>query len=591
MRIAVLLKDRCQPKKCSMECIKYCPRVRSGDETIIIGEDGKPVISEELCVGCGICVHKCPFEAIKIVGLAQELETDLIHQFSKNGFRLFRLPVPKEGTCVGILGKNGIGKTTAIKILSGGIKPNLGRFDDPPDWDEILEYFKGTALYEHMKKLAESNIKNVVKPQYVDMLPKVMKGRIKDILKNADETGKFDEIVEKFSLQKILDKQIEKREISGGELQLLAIAATFLKDADIYFFDEPSSYLDIYQRLKVAVFIRKLSEKKKVMVVEHDLAVLDFLCDNVHLMYGDEGAYGVVTHPKGVRHAINIYLSGYLKEENIRFSEGIEFHAHPPRRRQDLEPLITFDDITKEFDAFKLEIKGNTIRKGEVIGVVGPNSIGKTTFVKILAGVIEPTTGKIEKKIKVSYKPQYVSSDYDGTVKELLYQEAEQIFTSTFLKEEVFNPLKIKHLLEKAVKELSGGELQRLAIALCLSKEADVYLIDEPSAYLDSEQRMIASKTIRRVVEKLGKSAMIVDHDVYFIDLVSDALMVFTGEPGRHGVGLGPFDLHKGMNIFLKDVGITFRRDEDTLRPRVNKLGSYMDRMQKEIGEYYYDIT
>jgi len=173
MRIAVLLRDRCQPKKCSLECIKYCPRVRSGDETIVIGEDGKPVISEELCVGCGICVHKCPFEAIKIVGLAQELETDLIHQFSKNGFRLFRLPIPKEGTCVGILGKNGIGKTTAIKILSGNIKPNLGRFDKPPDWDDILEYFKGTALYEHMKNLADDSIRNVVKPQYVDMLPKV----------------------------------------------------------------------------------------------------------------------------------------------------------------------------------------------------------------------------------------------------------------------------------------------------------------------------------------------------------------------------------------------------------------------------------
>ena len=591
MRIAVLLRDRCQPKKCSLECIKYCPRVRSGDETIIIGEDGKPIISEELCVGCGICVHKCPFDAIKIVGLAQELETDLIHQFDKNGFRLFRLPIPKEGTCVGILGKNGIGKTTAIKILSGNIKPNLGRFDNTPDWDEILEQFKGTALYEHMKALADNRIRNVVKPQYVDMLPKVMKGKIKDILKKADERDKFGEIVEKFSLHKILDKHIEKKEISGGELQLLAIAATFLKDADIYFFDEPSSYLDIFQRLKVAILIRELSQKKKVMVVEHDLAVLDFLCDNVHLMYGEEGAYGVVAYPKGVRHAINTYLSGYLKEENIRFSEGIEFHAHPPRRRQDLEPVISFGDIVKEYNGFKLEVKGNTIRKGEVVGIVGPNSIGKTTFVKILAGVIEPTAGKIEKKIKISYKPQYISPQFDGTVKELLYQDAEEIFASNFLKEEVFNPLKIKYLLEKKVKELSGGELQRLAIALCLGKEVDLYLIDEPSAYLDSEQRMAASRTIRRVIEKLGKSALIVDHDVYFIDLVSDALMVFSGEPGKHGIAQGPFDLHTGMNIFLKDVGITFRRDEDTLRPRVNKLGSYMDRMQREIGEYYYELS
>jgi len=489
-------------------------------------------------------------------------------------------------------------KTFEIKPLGNPAVPS-NLLNNPPlgdiyritREDEIAVLGRWNYDYTKAVKIIQDNGKEYMdwkEPQYVDMLPKVTKGRIKDILKKADERDRFDEIVEKFSLYKILDKHIEKNEISGGELQLLAIAATFLKDADIYLFDEPSSYLDIFQRLKVAVLIRELSQEKKVMVVEHDLAVLDFLCDNVHLMYGEEGAYGVVAYPKGVRHAINTYLSGYLKEENIKFSEGIEFHAHPPRRRQDLEPIISFGDIIKEFNGFKLEVKGNTIRKGEVVGVVGPNSIGKTTFVKILASVIEPTVGKIEKKIKISYKPQYISPQFDSTVKELLYQDAQEIFTSTFLKEEVFNPLKIKHLLEKKVKELSGGELQRLAIALCLSKEADLYLIDEPSAYLDSEQRMAASRTIRRVIEKLGKSALIVDHDVYFIDLVSDALMVFTGEPGRHGVAQGPFDLHKGMNIFLKDVDITFRRDEDTL-PAVSD--TYLDKVIDSIIKKNLDKT
>ena len=115
-----------------------------------------------------------------------------------------------------------------------------------------------------------------------------------------------------------------------------------------------------------------------------------------------------------------------------------------------------------------------------------------------------------------------------------------------------------------------------------------MYLIDEPSAYLDSKQRMLVSRTIRRVVENLGKSALVVDHDVYFVDMISDALMVFDGTPGIEGVGRGPFSLHEGMNLFLKEVDVTFRRDEDTKRPRVNKSGSYMDRKQKEMGEYYY---
>jgi len=590
MRIAVLLKDRCKPKNCALECIKFCPRVRAGDETIIMGENGKPVISEELCVGCGICIHKCPFDAIKIIGLAEELETDLVHQFGKNGFRLFRLPIPKKGSCIGVLGPNGIGKTTAIRILSGQIIPNLGDYDEEISWDDVIEYYAGTELHGHFKKLSNNKISSVVKPQYVDKLPKIMKGKIRDILKKADSLGDFDITVEKLGLQNVLDKQIEKGEISGGELQVVSIAAALLKDVDLYFFDEPSSYLDIHQRLKVARIIKELSEKKKVLVVEHDLAVLDFLCDNVDLVYGDEGAYGVITHPRGVRHAINTYLSGYLKEENIRFGEKIEFFAHPPKQRQQMGILITYEDLAKSYKDFFLEIEKGVIRQGEIIGIVGPNAIGKTTFVKMLAGEIESTKGKIEYDIKVSYKPQYITPDFSGTVRDFFELKAQQLFTSSFLKVEIFETLNLKYLLDKQIDTLSGGELQRVATANCLVQEADIYLIDEPSAYLDSEQRMITSRTVRRIIEKSGKSAMIVDHDVYFIDMISDALIVFEGEPGKNGKGRGPYSLHEGMNRFLKDVDITFRRDEDTHRPRVNKPDSFMDRKQRKEGEYYYSL-
>ena len=590
MRIAVLLKDRCRPKNCARECIKFCPRVRAGDETIVMGEEGKPVISEELCVGCGICVHKCPFEAIKIIGLAEELDTDLVHQFGKNGFRIFRLPIPKTGSCTGILGPNGIGKTTAIKILSGQITPNLGDFEKTASWDDVIEYFAGTELQDHFKKVVDNNLSSVVKPQYVDKLPKIMKGKISEILKKADNSGNYDSIVEKLGMENILDKKIEKGEISGGELQIVSIAAALLKDVDQYFFDEPSSYHDIHQRLKVARIIKELSEKKKVLVIEHDLAILDFLCDNVHLVYGDEGAYGVVTHPRGVRHAINTYLSGYLKEENIRFGEKIEFFAHPPKQRQQMSILVTYDDLSKDYEEFSLNIERGVIRQGEIIGIVGPNAIGKTTFVKMLAGAIEPSSGKVEHDIKISYKPQYISPDFKGSVREFFELKSQQLFTSSFFKAEIFEPLNLKYLLDKNLDTLSGGELQRVATANCLVQEADIYLVDEPSAYLDSEQRMITSRTVRRVIEKTGKSAMIVDHDVYFIDMISDALIVFDGTPGKKGTAKGPFSLHEGMNRFLKDVDITFRRDEDTQRPRVNKPDSFMDRKQRKEGEYYYSM-
>jgi len=588
MRIAILLRDRCKSKRCAHECIKFCPRVRAGDETIVMGDEKKPIISEELCVGCGICINKCPYDAIKIIGLAEELKEDLVHQFGKNRFRLYRLPIQKAGSCTGILGQNGIGKTTAIQILSGQIKPNLGDYEKEPQWEDVLDYYAGTELHQHFKEIADSKISSVLKPQYVDKLPKIIKGKIRQVLEKADNSGNFDSIVEKLGLEGILDKEIEKGTISGGELQLVSIAASLIKDVDLYFFDEPSSYLDIYQRLKVARIIRDLSKEKKVIVVEHDLAVLDFLCDNVHIMYGDEGAYGVVTFPRGVRHAINTYLSGYLKEENIRFGEKIEFFAHPPKQRQEMSVLVSYDNLTKSFEEFTLEVERGVIRQGEIIGVVGPNAIGKTTFVKMLAGVTKPTEGKIEYDLKISYKPQYISPEYKGTLREFFETTAQQLFTSSFFKAEVYEPMHLKYLLDRQLDTLSGGELQRAAIASCLVKEADIFLIDEPSAYLDSEQRMLVSRMLRRVIEKSGKSAMVVDHDVYFVDMVSDALVVFEGVSGKHGKAQGPYSLHEGMNRFLKNVDITFRRDEDTQRPRVNKLDSYMDRQQKQNGEYYY---
>lgn len=585
MRIAVVLKDRCNPKKCTYECQRFCPRVRIGDQTIVIGEDKKPVISEALCVGCGICVNKCPFDAIKIIGLPEELKDELVHQYSTNGFRLYRLPVPRKGEVIGILGPNGIGKTTAIRILSGSDVPNLGNLETKPDWSRVLEAYKGTELGNYLKNMVDKKIKVSFKPQYVDMLSRIHKGKVRDLLSRIGECGS---IAQEFDIAGILDSDIS--EISGGELQLTAVAACMLRDADIYFFDEPSSYLDISQRLKIARKIRSLSEKGKyVVVIEHDLAIMDFLADNVHIIYGSEGAYGVLAHLQPVRSAINTYLSGYLKDENIRFRDHpIEFDVKAPKPLENVEKLISFGRLKKSFERFRLETNPGKVHKGEVVGVLGPNATGKTTFVKMLAGVIKPDEGNIDTTVRVSYKPQYIKSESDLTVEGVLRPALKSRYESIFFQNEIAHPLQIRFLLEKQIDQLSGGELQRVAIALCLGQEADVYLLDEPSAYLDSEQRMEIARTIRRVMEKQKTSGIVVDHDVYFIDMISDSIMVFSGEPGIHGASEGPYDMRQGMNVFLREMDITFRRDEDTKRPRINKPNSRLDREQRSWGEYYY---
>ncbi len=584
MRLAVLDRDRCQPRLCDFQCIKFCPRVRTGDETIVVGEDGKPVISEELCAGCGICVKRCPFDSIIIIGLPEELD-EPTHRYGKNGFALYGLPVPASGKVTGILGPNGIGKSTAINILSGTQKPNLGK--GRISWEEILEYYAGSTLHEYLEGVSQKKIKTSQKPQYVDMIPKKFKGKVSELLSKTDERGILSELIKKLDIEGIIDRHIG--ELSGGELQRVALAACIAREADFYFIDEISPYLDIYQRIRSARMIRELAETKAVMVVEHDLAILDLLADMVHVAYGTPGGYGVITHPKVVRLGINEYLRGFLREENVRIrAEAIEFEVHAPQVSKEVSALLEYDGFSKKYDAgFELTAQGGNIRKGEVIGIVGPNGIGKSTFVKILAGEIVPDTGKLDMNIKVSYKPQYIKAEETVTVTELLRSITKQ-FDTSFYQGEILKPLQLDRLLNQQVNDLSGGELQRVAIAACLSRSADLYLLDEPSAHLDVEQRVLATKVIRRFAENNKVTAMVVDHDIYMIDMLSDRLLVFDGKPMVRGEVHGPFNMREGMNRFLKNIGITFRRDEETKRPRVNKLDSRLDRAQKSEGEYYY---
>jgi len=379
--------------------------------------------------------------------------------------------------------------------------------------------------------------------------------------------------------------------LSGGELQRVAVAAALSREADVYLFDEPSSHLDVKQRLQVAKAIRSLKEQQKTIIVaEHDLAIIDYLSDQICLFYGDPAVYGVVSHVHGVRTGINIYLQGYIPDENILFrKESIIFHEKPPAVSAGAgETLLTWNQLEKSFEGFQLVVEPGEIRRGEIIGILGPNGIGKTTFVKILAGLEETDDKQKLGELAVSYKPQYIAAEYEGTVQELLMSVAKENFTSGWYKTEILQPLSVNVLFDRNVMELSGGELQKVAIAACLSRKADLFLLDEPSAYLDVEERLNMARTLRRVIEAQNVPAFVVEHDVVTQDFIADRLMVFSGEPGVNGVAKPPTSLRKGMNVFLKEMDVTFRRDSVTRRPRVNKEDSKMDKFQKQIGEYYY---
>jgi ATP-binding cassette subfamily E protein 1 len=364
------------------------------------------------------------------------------------------------------------------------------------------------------------------------------------------------------------------------------LAACIAKDADIYYLDEPTSFLDVFQRLSIAKTIREFCKNKSVMIADHDLATLDFLADRIHIFYGFPSVYGIVSKPYGVRVGINTFLDGYIKEDNVRIrSEPITFFASLIEKGISPEILISFEKLVKKFEKFELKVNSGNIRKKEVLGCLGANALGKTTFAKILAGEIKQDQGEIKDTIKVSYKPQYIQTDFKGSVKEFLSAIAD--IESESYKAEIVRPLELERLLEKKIRELSGGELQRVAIAFCLSQQADLYLLDEPSAFLDVEQRLAVAKLIGKIIEQKEKSALVIDHDLLFLSKIGSRAMVFLGKPGINGKA-EVFSIKDAFNTFLKEVGVTFRQDKATGRPRANKPGSKLDREQKEREDYFF---
>lgn len=595
-RIAIVNADRCKPKKCRQECRKGCPVVKTGKLCIEVTPASKiAFISETLCIGCGICVKKCPFDAITIINLPTNLESETTHRYSANSFKLHRLPTPRLGQVLGLVGTNGIGKLTALKILAGKQKPNLGRYDNPPDWQEVLRHFRGSELQNYFTRVLEDDIHSIIKPQYVDNIPRALaKLAVKDvgsILKaKCDRPDQWDYIIGIAELGHVMNRDVEA--LLGGELQRFALGMTCVQTANVYMFDEPSLYLDVKQRLRAAELIRSLLlPTVYVICVEHDLSVLDYLSDFICILYGAPSVYGVVTLPSSVREGINIFLDGHIPTENMRFrEESLQFRLADLAADLILEKTNAFKypDMQKTMGDFVLRVQSGDFTNSEILVMMGENGTGKTTFCRMLAGALPLDGNETIPRLNVSMKPQKIAPKFAGTVRQLFFKKIRAAFLHPQFQTDVVKPLKIENIIDQEVQTLSGGELQRVAIVLLLGMPADIYLIDEPSAYLDSEQRIICSKVIRRFILHAKKTAFVVEHDFIMATYLADRVIVFEGEPGRNTVALKPESLLTGCNRFLKNLNVTFRRDPNSFRPRINKLDSQMDKEQKLQGNYFF---
>ncbi|KIH87643.1 ATP-binding protein cassette, sub-family E, member 1 [Sporothrix brasiliensis 5110] len=566
--------------------------MRSGKLCIEVTPESRiAFLSESLCIGCGICTKKCPFGAINIINLPTNLDSQVTHRYSANSFKLHRLPTPRPGQVLGLVGTNGIGKSTALKILSGKLKPNLGKYDNPPDWEDVIKYFRGSELQNYFTKLLEDDLKAVVKPQYVDQIPKAIRGPNKSVqflIESRTSLDNLDEVLDTLELRHIYDRDVSL--LSGGELQRFAIGTVCVQNADVYMFDEPSSYLDVKQRLSAARIIRSLLRSDDyVIVVEHDLSVLDYLSDYICVLYGQPAVYGVVTLPHSVREGINIFLDGHIPTENLRFrNESLTFKLSEGADEfiADRSRAFHYPKMEKTMGNFKLQIDSGDFTDSEILVLMGENGTGKTTFCRLLAGALKPDGTSRVPEMKISMKPQTITPKFDGTVRQLFFKKIRPAFLSPQFQTDVVKPLKLDDFIDQEVKNLSGGELQRVAIVLALGLPADIYLIDEPSAYLDSEQRIIAARVIKRFIMHAKKTAFIVEHDFIMATYLADRVIVFDGQPGINAHANSPESLLTGCNTFLKNLDVTFRRDPTNYRPRINKSNSQLDQEQKAAGNY-----
>lgn len=560
MKLAIINKDLCKPKKCNHECMKICPVNRTGSKCIDIEEIA--LISNELCIGCSQCEKRCPFHAIKVVQIPHTLEKNIVHSYGDNSFRLYNFLTPKQGVINGIIGNNGIGKSTLLKIISGNLLPNFGSADKVDKNLVLNKLKKKPEIKKYLTTLYQGNLKISYKDQNIGQLKNKLDGTVQEILSKYCFHNEFDYLMDKMDMKSIYETHVSK--LSGGELQRLACLLTYLDEADIYIFDEVTNFLDIKQRLIIANLILNLKKfNKYVFIVDHDLSIFDYVCDYISIIHGSRAAFGNISMPYGISNAINMFFEGYVKQENMMIREHAIEYRYNLLSELKIDgiksiPIIKYNNDVVKFDNFQLDVNGGVIESiTNIVLLLGENGTGKTTFLNHLYKEID---------IAISYKQQtinakeWILNKKIPTVEQLLHAKINSSMADPSFVSTVLNALDYEDIKNKQINYLSGGEKQRVAIFLSLGEKADVYFLDEPSAMLDIEYRICLPNIIKRFMFNNHKLCFVVEHDMMIsmsLGLESDSKVIIFDKDGRISKTSEPMDSYSGMNKFMEKMNIT----------------------------------
>ncbi len=263
-------------------------------------------------------MNRCPRGAIYVKKYVEEDPSQLkIHQYAA-GFRLYQLPTLTKGNVTGLVGPNGIGKSTVMNILSKSLKPNFGDPLSSTNWSEIATKIKDNNIRNHFAGNANISYKK----QVLRILFEQYKGKtIKEILLPKKNHPQYEQVLKALDIGSIEDRYL--KECSGGELQRFSIADVLLTDAEVVLIDEPCTFLDVKKRIDLAEALQDLKEENKAfLVVDHDLAILDYMSDMVHLFYGEPSNFGIISRILNVKIGINTYLNGFIASDNTEFRDN-----------------------------------------------------------------------------------------------------------------------------------------------------------------------------------------------------------------------------------------------------------------------------
>lgn len=485
-----------------------------------------------------------------------------------------------KGDKMALVANNGTGKSSLLRIMTGKDAPSNGKvvfrngvrfgyLEQEPDFNE-------TVSIKELIRTANSEMLEIIS-NYHDLLEKQDgsftqqdQNALDEAMAKMDEFGAWDyerrlnEILTKFEIE---DQNQLVSTLSGGQKKRLALALALLDEPDVLILDEPTNHLDVAMIEWLEQYLNRSG--LTLFMVTHDRYFLENVC-NVILelhhgkLYTHHGNYSFFLQKRAEREEVNrieIEKAGKKVKTEIDWirrmpkARGTKSKARIQRfhdtkaisqsgvKDQELKlqvkmsrvggKILELKKVYKSYGDLQI-IKGfdYTFKKGERIGIVGPNGVGKSTFLNLLCGLEKPDSGKINTGDTVVfgyYNQQGLSFEPDMKVIDILREYAEvielgdgsKLTASQFLNHFMFPPA----MQHSPVSKLSGGEKRRLHLMTVLIKNPNFLILDEPTNDLD----LLTLNKLEDFLLQFGGCLIIVSHDRYFMDTLVDHLFIFKG--------------------------------------------------------------